>query len=86
MDCIIYDDMIDTGGTLCAAAKDLKKFGAKKVYCFASHGIFSTGKPAIDKIENSCLDSVIVTDTIPIGTYEKKSKKIIRIDSGKFYF
>ena len=52
-DCIIFDDMIDTGGTLCKAAADLKKFGAKRVYAFASHGLFSTGKASIDKIEKS---------------------------------
>ena len=64
-DCIIYDDMIDTGGTLCRAAADLKKRGASKIYCFASHGVFSTGKKAFDMIEKSVLTSVVVTNSIP---------------------
>jgi ribose-phosphate pyrophosphokinase len=47
--------MIDTGGTLCRAAADLKKRGARKIYCFASHGVFSTGKKALNMIEKSVL-------------------------------
>ena len=53
--CIIIDDMIDTAGTLCTAAEILKKEGgAKKVYAFATHGIFS--EPAADRIAASCLE------------------------------
>lgn len=51
-DVIIYDDMIDTGGTLCKAAQDLKARGARKIYAFATHGLFSTSD-AIKRIENS---------------------------------
>jgi ribose-phosphate pyrophosphokinase len=40
-DAIIYDDMIDSGGTLCKAAADLKKKGARRVFCFATHGLFN---------------------------------------------
>lgn len=61
--CIIIDDMIDTAGTLCEAAKALKLHGAKKVYAFATHGLFN-GK-AFDNIKNSVLEKVIVTDTVP---------------------
>ena len=54
-DVIIYDDMIDTGGTLCKAAKDLKKRGARKIYAFAAHGLFSK-KGSIARIEKSPID------------------------------
>ena len=63
--CIIIDDMIDTAGTLCEAAKLLKEKGAKKVYAFASHGLFSG--PAAERIRDSqVLDKVITTDSIPV--------------------
>lgn len=71
--CIMYDDMIDTAGTLCKAADALKANGAKSVMAYATHAVFS-GK-AYDNIENSVLDEVIVTDTIPLPT-EKSSSKI----------
>ena len=72
-DCIIIDDMIDTGGTLSLAAQVLKDNGAKNVYAFATHGLFN-GK-AVENINKSKLDKVIVTDTIPINQ-NKKSEKI----------
>lgn len=62
--CIIIDDMIDTAGTLCEAAKILKEKGAKKVYAFASHGLFSG--PAAERIRDSALEKVITTDSIPV--------------------
>ncbi|SBT41349.1 phosphoribosylpyrophosphate synthetase, putative [Plasmodium ovale wallikeri] len=64
-DVIIVDDMIDTSGTLCEAAKQLKKHGARRVFAFATHGLFSG--PAIDRIENSPLEEVVVTDTSCAG-------------------
>ena len=73
-DCIIIDDIIDTGGTLSLAAKVLKEKGAKNVYAFATHGLFS-GK-AIENINNSQLDKVIVTNTIP----QKKGEKCEKIE------
>lgn len=61
--CIIVDDMIDTAGTLCTAADMLKKEGgAKEVYAFATHGIFSG--PAGDRIAKSSLEKVITTDSM----------------------
>jgi ribose-phosphate pyrophosphokinase len=63
-DCIIIDDMIDTAGTLCLAAEILHQNGAKKVYAFATHGVFS-GK-AYDNINKSKLDGIVVTNTIPL--------------------
>lgn len=57
--------MIDTAGTLCEAAKVLKQKGAKQVYAFATHGLFSG--PAADRIAKSDLNKVITTDSIPIS-------------------
>ena len=71
-DCIIIDDMIDTAGTLCLAAEVLHKNGAKKVYAFATHGVFS-GK-ALENINKSKLDQVIVTNTIPFEKQEQCPK------------
>lgn len=63
--CIILDDMIDTAGTLCKAADILKANGAKRVYAFATHGVFSN--PAAERIRDSALDKVLVTNTIPLS-------------------
>ncbi|MCK9173635.1 MAG: ribose-phosphate diphosphokinase, partial [Desulfuromonas thiophila] len=60
--CIIVDDMIDTAGTLCHAAEALKEQGAREVYAYATHAVLSG--PALDRIEASCLQEVVVTDTI----------------------
>jgi len=76
-DVIIIDDMIDTAGTLCEAAKVLKNKGAKKVYAFATHGLFS-GK-AFDNISNSPLEQVLVTDTILPKPGENSVDKITRL-------
>ena len=63
-DCILFDDMVDTGGSLCNAAKALIEVGgAKSVQACASHGVLSG--PAIDRINSSVLDEVIFLDTIP---------------------
>jgi ribose-phosphate pyrophosphokinase len=63
-DCVILDDMIDTAGTLTNAAKALADKGAKKVLAAATHAVLSG--PAVERIAASCLDEVIVTDTIPL--------------------
>ena len=63
--CIIVDDMIDTAGTLVAAAKLLKESGAVKVFAFATHGIFSG--PAAERIVNSDLEKVITTDSMTVS-------------------
>ncbi len=62
--CFIIDDMIDTGGTACKAAKLLKENGAKEIYLGACHGILSG--PAIKRINNSSFDKVIVTNTVEV--------------------
>ena len=58
------DDMVDTAGTLCEAAKMLKQSGARRVFAFASHGLFSG--PAPQRISNSELTELVVLDTIPL--------------------
>lgn len=63
-DCIIVDDIVDTAGTLCKAVEALKDHGAAKVVAYATHPVLS-GK-AIENIETSLLDELIVTDTIPL--------------------
>ncbi|MES2184738.1 MAG: ribose-phosphate pyrophosphokinase [Pseudomonadota bacterium] len=63
--CVIMDDMIDTAGTLVKAAEVLKERGAKKVYAYCSHPVFSG--PAVERILNSALDEVVVTNTIPLS-------------------
>ena len=73
--CVIMDDMIDTAGTLVKAAEVLKERGAKKVYAYCTHPIFSG--PAIERIANGdALDEVVVTNTIPLSTAAMACKKI----------
>ena len=64
-ECILLDDMIDTAGTLCGAADALIAHGAKKVIAAATHAVLSG--PAVERITNSALEEVIVTDTIPLS-------------------
>ena len=64
--CVIVDDMIDTAGTFTAAADILKEKGAGKIYGLATHGIFSD--PALQRIEDSAFEKVVVTNTVPIDT------------------
>ncbi len=71
---IILDDMIDTAGTLTQAAKALKENGAKGIYACATHGVLSG--PAIDRINASDIEEVVLTDTIPLGDKEATTTKI----------
>jgi len=73
--CVIMDDMIDTAGTLVKAAEVLKERGAKKVYAYCTHPIFSG--PAIDRITHGdALDEVVVTNTIPLNPNAQGCQKI----------
>ena len=73
--CVIMDDMIDTAGTLVKAAEVLKERGAKKVYAYCTHPIFSG--PAIERIsKGSALDEIVVTNTIPLSESAKGCTKI----------
>jgi ribose-phosphate pyrophosphokinase len=71
--CVIIDDMIDTGGTICAAADQLMERGATEIYALATHGVLSG--PAIDRFKNSVISKVIVTNTLPLPS-EKQIDKI----------
>ena len=72
--CIIMDDMVDTAGTLCKAAQALKDRGAGAVYAYCTHPVLSGG--AIERIEGSALDELVVTDTIPLSEEGLASGKI----------
>jgi len=63
--CLLVDDIIDTAGTLCSAAKALKQHGAKKVIAYCTHPVLSG--IALDNINNSMLDELVVTDSIPLS-------------------
>ena len=65
--CVIIDDMIDTAGTFCAAADMLKEKGAKTIHGLATHGIFS--EPALERIEQSAFEKIVVTNTVPVDTH-----------------
>ncbi len=72
--CVIIDDIVDTAGTLCKAAEALKKHGASKVIAYATHAVLS-GK-AIENINGSEIDEVVVTDTIPLSDAAKACSRI----------
>ena len=72
--CVIMDDMIDTAGTLVKAAEVLKERGARSVYAYCTHPIFSG--PAIERIAGSQLDEVVITNTIPLSAAARSCKKI----------
>ncbi|WDD97724.1 MULTISPECIES: ribose-phosphate pyrophosphokinase [Thalassomonas] len=73
-DCFIVDDMIDTGGTLAKAAEALKEHGAKRVFAYATHPVFSGN--AAQNLENSVIDEVVVTDSIPLTDEIKALGKV----------
>jgi ribose-phosphate pyrophosphokinase len=71
--CVLIDDMIDTAGTIVAAADQLAERGAEAVFCAATHGVFSG--PAIDRLKNSAIEKVVITNTLPLPE-EKRIDKI----------
>ena len=79
--CLIVDDMVDTAGTLCKAADALKDHGATKVVAYCTHPVLSG--PAIQNIEGSNLDSLVVTDTIPLNGKAKSCKSIRQLSMAK---
>ncbi len=72
---ILLDDMVDTAGTLALSAEALKKEGAKRVFAMATHAVLSG--PAIERLEKSVIEELVVTDTIPLGA--KSSCRKIRV-------
>jgi ribose-phosphate pyrophosphokinase len=81
--CVVMDDMIDTAGTLVKAAEVLKERGARSVFAYCTHPVFSG--PAVQRIRKSQLDEVVVTNTIPLGK-EAQECKTIRQLSVAFLF
>lgn len=73
-DCILVDDMIDTGGTLVKAAEALKERGARRVFAYATHAVFSGS--AAKNLANAALDEVIITDTIPLTAEIRALNKV----------
>ena len=76
--CVLVDDMVDTAGTLCHAAKALKDHCAAQVYAYCTHPILS-GK-AIENITNSVLDELVVTNTIPLSPAAEACERIRQLD------
>jgi len=72
--CVLIDDMIDTAGTLCLAAAALKKQGARRVVAYITHPVLSG--PAVERVGNSELDELVVTDTIPLSESAAACDKI----------
>ena len=75
--CVMVDDIVDTAGTLCAAAAALKARGAVKVAAYCTHAVLSG--PAVDNLNNSQLDELVVTDTIPLSDAARVCTKIRQI-------
>ncbi|HQV49337.1 MAG: ribose-phosphate diphosphokinase [Dokdonella sp.] len=72
--CVLVDDIVDTAGTLCAAAAALKRNGARKVVAYCTHAVLSG--PAISNLEGSQLDELVVTDSIPLSATAQACKRI----------
>jgi ribose-phosphate pyrophosphokinase len=72
--CVLVDDLVDTAGTLCHAAKALKDMGALRVVAYVTHAVLSG--PAVERIDPSQLDELVCTDTIPLRDAAKKCRKI----------
>ncbi|MFW8566690.1 ribose-phosphate pyrophosphokinase [Orrella sp. 11846] len=72
--CLIMDDMVDTAGTLCKAASALKEQGAGAVYAYCTHAVLSGG--AVERVNESELDELVVTDTIPLSEEAQASGRI----------
>ena len=72
--CVIMDDMIDTAGTLVKAAEVLKERGARSVYAYGTHPVFSG--PAVERLRSSALDEIVITNTIPLSEEARGCSKI----------
>ena len=79
--CLIVDDLVDTAGTICKAADALKEAGAQLVVAYCTHPVLSGN--AIENVENSSLDALVVTDTIPLREDAKKCKRIRQLSMAR---
>jgi ribose-phosphate pyrophosphokinase len=75
--CVIIDDLVDTAGTLCQAANALKDHGAAKVVAYCTHPVLSG--PAVTNLNNSRLDELVVTNTIPLSPAAKSCSTIRQV-------
>lgn len=75
--CVIMDDMVDTANTLCEAARALKEQGAVSVMAYCTHAVLSGN--AVERIENSALDKLVVTDTVPLRADAKACSRIYQL-------
>ena len=73
---LLIDDIVDTAGSLCEGAKALKERGAKRVLAACSHAILSN--PAVERLNNSVIDQLVITDSIPLPP-EKQSDKLVTL-------
>lgn len=80
MVCVLIDDMIDTGGTIVAAAEQLHERGARSVIAATTHAVLSG--PAVDRLKNSVIEQVVVTDTLPLGPEKEFDKLVVLSVSG----
>jgi ribose-phosphate pyrophosphokinase len=72
--CVLVDDIVDTAGTLCSAARALKERGARRVVAYCTHPVLSGA--AIDNLDGSVLDELVVTDTIPLSDRARGCRRI----------
>ncbi|MEO8332051.1 MAG: ribose-phosphate pyrophosphokinase, partial [Gallionella sp.] len=79
--CLIMDDMVDTANTLCEAANALKEKGATRVLAYCTHAVLSG--PAIERIEKSAMDELVVTDTIPLNEAARNCKRIRQLSTAE---
>lgn len=79
---ILIDDLVDTAGTMCKAAELIKEKGAKQVFACATHGVLSG--PAFERIESSCIQEFIITNTIPLAPIWIQSEKIKQVSIAPF--
>ncbi|MDX8385475.1 MAG: ribose-phosphate pyrophosphokinase [Gallionella sp.] len=79
--CLIMDDMVDTANTLCEAAKALKEKGATSVLAYCTHPVLSG--PAIERISNSAMDELVVTDTIPLSEAARNCGRIRQLSTAE---
>lgn len=70
----MFDDMITTAGTICSAAQMVRENGAKSIRVAATHGVFAP--PAVDRLNNSSIDEVVVADTVPLSEESKKIRNL----------
>ncbi|MCX7905582.1 MAG: ribose-phosphate pyrophosphokinase, partial [Elusimicrobiales bacterium] len=77
MNCLIFDDIIDTAGTITSVAKAIKDAGASKIFAFATHGVLS--EDACKKIDKSPIEKDVFTDTIPVDTSRSRKINVISV-------